>query len=67
MFTNPERIDLQFLHAGFVLKFVSSDSMLLPVFARRSNGTNLSRFVSALVREDKENAGRDKEDIYLSS
>ena len=66
-FTMPPRIKLQFLQAGFPLKFVSRDPMLLPVDARRSNGANLPLFASALVREREENAGRGREDIYLSS
>lgn len=41
--------------------------MLLPVDARRSNGTNFPLFVPALVRECEENAGMGREDIYLSS
>jgi hypothetical protein len=41
--------------------------MPLPVDARRSSGTNFPVFVSALVREDEENVGRGREDIYLSS
>ena len=66
-FTRPPRIKLQFLQAGFPLKLVSRDSMLLPVDARRSSGTNLPPSVPALVREREENAGMGSVDIYSSS